>query len=94
MTFTEARHGNRIPVHLKHGDLHRVVHETVEALRVEHESQRIVVEHEGSATGDFDADRISQVLTNLVSNALRYGARGEPVLVRSLGNERALKFSR
>jgi signal transduction histidine kinase len=90
LTFTEARHGNRIPMHPQYGDLHRLVHDTVESLRLEHGSQRIVFEREGSATGDFDADRISQVLTNLVSNAIRYGAQGEPVRVRSLGNEDAL----
>jgi signal transduction histidine kinase len=90
LTFTEARHGNRIPMHPKCADLHRVVHDTVESLRLEHGSQRIVIEREGSATGDFDEDRISQILTNLVSNAIRYGAREEPVLVRTLGTESAL----
>ena len=90
LTFTEARHGNRIPVHLEHGDLRRVVHDTVESLRLEHGSQRILLDQEGSATGAFDPDRISQVLTNLVSNAIRYGAPNAPVLVRCVGTERDL----
>jgi signal transduction histidine kinase len=85
LIFTEARHGDRIHVHPQHGDLHGVVHDIVETLRFEHDDHPILFEKQGTATGAFDTDRISQLLTNLIANAIRYGTPGEPVQVRSLG---------
>ena len=37
-------------------------------------------ESRGPIWGDFDASRIDQVLSNLLSNAIRYG-RGRPIVV-------------
>jgi signal transduction histidine kinase len=90
LAFTEARHRDRIPVHIESGDLHRVVEDTVEDLRLEHSAHLIDVEHRGDGTGEFDPDRVAQIITNLVSNAVRYGTRGEPIHVRSFGTEAEL----
>jgi signal transduction histidine kinase len=92
LAFTEARHRDRIPVQLKEGDLRRVVEDTLEDLRLEHASHVITFESDGTPAGAFDPDRVAQILTNLVSNAVRYGARGEPVRVRAGGSERELVF--
>lgn len=46
------------------------------------ESNRIDLVCEGQTTGCWDADRLAQVLSNLVGNALHHGHASEPVHVR------------
>ncbi|HEY6100143.1 MAG TPA: ATP-binding protein [Anaeromyxobacter sp.] len=43
------------------------------------------VEASGDAHGEWDSDRLVQVVTNLVVNALKYGCRGTEVTVRVAG---------
>jgi signal transduction histidine kinase len=50
------------------------------------------LEASGAITGDFDASRIDQVATNLLSNAIRYG-RGKPIVVRAAAAGARARFS-
>ncbi len=63
-------------------DLAHVVDEVV--ARVADDSVRaaceLTVEHDGPAIGQWDPMRVDQVVTNLLSNALKYGA-GKPIKV-------------
>ena len=43
---------------------------------------RIVVEATGELTCQADPERLAQVLSNLIGNALQHGTAGEPVVVR------------
>ena len=49
---------------------------------------RIVLEQDGPVVGVWDPLRIEQVLTNLISNAVRYSASGSPIIVRVRGGAR------
>jgi two-component system, sensor histidine kinase and response regulator len=40
---------------------------------------RIELQREGSLQGEWDADRLSQVISNLIGNALQHGEDREPV---------------
>ncbi|HTB75433.1 MAG TPA: ATP-binding protein, partial [Polyangiaceae bacterium] len=45
----------------------------------------IVIEVVGSAVGEWDRDRLLQVFSNLVGNALHHGSEGAPVVIRCDG---------
>ncbi len=69
-------------------DLFALVDEVVSRLRPDLVKKGILVtvERSGEVTGRWDRARVDQVVTNLVSNALKYGS-GKPVAVRIVGDD-------
>ncbi|MFL5309853.1 MAG: sensor histidine kinase, partial [Myxococcales bacterium] len=57
----------------------------VEECRSAHPASEIVLETVGDATGSWDADRIEQALTNLILNAVQYGA-ASPIRVECIAS--------
>ncbi|WP_164017523.1 PAS domain-containing protein [Pyxidicoccus trucidator] len=81
LDFTQARLGGGIPVQRRPADLNELVRAVVEEVRLANPGRRIDVETRGSGAGEWDTDRLAQVVTNLLSNALRYGSETHPVRV-------------
>jgi signal transduction histidine kinase len=80
--FTYARLGKGIPTHGAAMDARAVVERAVDELRASHAGRQIRVDSSAPAVpGLWDADRVAQVVSNLVSNALQYGAREAPITV-------------
>jgi signal transduction histidine kinase len=71
-----------IPVERQSGDLESICHEAVEELRTAHPDRRIEEEYEDHGKGQWDRDRMAQVFSNLVENALNHGKPDSPVRVR------------
>lgn len=74
--------GGRLELQLADVDLGEVVQEVTERLRphAQRVGSALTVEVEPGITGRWDRLRLDQVVTNLISNALRYG-QGKPVTV-------------
>ena len=85
LDFTQARLGGRIPVNRVPGDLFDHLEDVVGELRSSHPSRSIALRLSGPGDGLWDLDRIAQVVTNLVTNALRYGDAEAPVSIRASG---------
>ena len=81
LDFTQARLGGGLPLACKQCDLHDVVKDTVDELRLAWPERTI--EHHAAGAGDgwLDPDRLAQVVINLANNALTYGAPERPVSV-------------
>jgi signal transduction histidine kinase len=71
-----------IPLNLENVDILDLVHGAVERQRAELEKSGSIVTVTGQKNihGNWDHSRIEQVLTNLISNAIKYG-NGLPILV-------------
>jgi PAS domain S-box-containing protein len=85
LDVTQARLGGGIPVDPRVIDLHALVRELVDEARAAHPRRQIVHLASEDGWGEWDADRVTQVVTNLVTNALHHSPEGTPVVVETCG---------
>ena len=83
LDFTQARLGGGLSVDPREIDLHATVAEVVEELALAYPHRELRHVREGARTCMADSDRLSQLVGNVVSNAMAYGEPGAPVTVSS-----------
>ena len=88
--YTHARLGSGVPIEPRPSRLPDVVERVTDELRAGHPDARIEVTTAGDLSGIFDPDRLAQAVSNLVTNAFRYGDTSRPVRVtaRALPGDR------
>ena len=87
LDFTQARLGGGIPIQRRGVDLHLITRAVLDEVEATHPGREVVPRLTGDAGGDWDADRIAQVVQNLLTNALRYSPVDTPVGVEVWGEE-------
>lgn len=83
MDFARSRMGDGIAVNLQSTMIEPVLLHVVEELRPTWPNRTIEVDFALDAPVMCDAARISQLLSNLLANALAHGAKDSPVIVRA-----------
>jgi signal transduction histidine kinase len=93
LDFTRSRLGRGIPIERGDADLERVVHEAVDEARASNPKRTLNVKTAGVLSGAWDAKRISQALTNLISNAIHHGGENSPIAVTATGEEEQVSIA-
>ncbi len=88
LDFTQARFGGALPLARAPMDLAEVCSEIIDAARIASAEAEVALKVEGDTRGVWDRTRLSEVVSNLVGNAIKHGPAGEPidVIVRGDGD--------
>lgn len=81
LDFTRARIGKGLPVDLAPVDLHRLVGDHLHTLQLSDPEHQLLHEAVGQGACEADADRLLQLIDNLVNNAATYGDGEHPTTV-------------
>lgn len=81
LDFTQARLGGGFALTLAPTDLAAICRDIAEELRIS-SSAEISLELAGELTGTWDTDRLSEVVSNLLGNAIDHSASGTSVVLR------------
>jgi len=87
LDFESNRLAGGMPIHREETDLETVCRTILDEVRgAVPEGPDLELHVSGRTSGNWDADRLAQALSNLVVNALQHGRRDRPVQVRIEGD--------
>jgi len=79
LDFTRTRLGGGMPIERRACDLNDIVRQVIEEAESGHPGRTFRVRAASNPIGNWDRDRLSQLLANLVRNALEHGSSETPV---------------
>jgi PAS domain S-box-containing protein len=82
LDVSRQRHGGGIPIELSTTDLHSLCKEVADEIATFATDRKIELDCEGVAVGMWDANRVTQALSNLIGNAVKHSEPGTPIGVR------------
>lgn len=88
LDFAGSRLGRRMPLKLEPNSLEKTCNAALVELRAAHPRRTFEYEQSGDLHGRYDAERIGQVLSNLLNNAVNHGDSSQSVRMRARGESR------
>jgi signal transduction histidine kinase len=89
LDFTRMRVGSGVPIFPSMCDLGDVLRQVTGEIEQAHSDAHISLEARGDLRGTWDSDRLAQVFSNLVANAVQHGERSHGVRVEADGTDSA-----
>ncbi len=77
--FTSTWLGSAMPLNREPVDLQILCREVIDGFHVTHPQRTLHFNAQGDLIGHWDAARLQQIVSNLLGNALQYGATDKPV---------------
>lgn len=81
LDFTRARLGGGYTLSLSPVSLRDIWRQVVEELETVHQDRSLIFSADSTCMGNWDADRMSQLASNLISNGLQYSPPESPVRI-------------
>ena len=86
LDFTHIRLGHGLPLQRRHIDLAEVCRLVIDESENADGNPPVRLEEIGDPIGTWDGDRLSQLVSNLLANALAHGTKDAPVIIRLDGS--------
>lgn len=86
LDFTLTRFGDTIPIQRSAMDIRRLVHDVVTEVGASYPDSNMQIDTSGDLRGEWDSQRLTQAVTNLVANAVQHGDEQAPIKVVARGN--------
>ena len=90
LDFTRNRPETGIPIQRKSVDFSELARISVDEIGLARPDVSVNLSIEGSCVGNWDADRLAQVCSNLIGNAIEHGSPNTPVTVALRGSSDAV----
>src|SRR5688572_12726717 len=85
LEYTRTRLGRAIPISPEATSMEPICKAAVDEIRAVHPERIFRLETSGELDGQFDGERLQQVLANLLDNAVQHGTGTEPITLRAYG---------
>lgn len=85
LEYTKTQLGRAIPISPQATNLDEICALALDEIRAVHPERVFKLETSGDLHGDFDPDRLQQVLSNLLNNAVQHGTRAQPITLSAQG---------
>jgi signal transduction histidine kinase len=93
LDFTRARLGGGIPIERAPMSIGKMVHDVVDEIAAANPKRRFEVETRREGNGEWDCERLTQALSNLIGNAVQHGDEGSLICVEVEGSDDAVQIS-
>jgi len=93
LEFTRTRFGDAIPIVAAEMDAGRMLEDVASEVRASYPTSVVSVRSSGDLRGRWDCERLTQAVTNLVSNAVHHGTPGAPIDIEAHGSGDELVIS-
>jgi signal transduction histidine kinase len=89
LDLARVRRGRGIPLTLRRVHLGELCQQATQELEDANPHAKLHCREVGDLTGTWDPDRLRQVMSNLVGNAVKHGTKDKPIIVEVEGSERS-----
>ncbi|MEO7456981.1 MAG: sensor histidine kinase, partial [Gemmatimonadaceae bacterium] len=86
LEFTRTRFGDAIPIDTAPMDAGKMIDDVAAEVRASHPTCVLAVHLAGDLRGRWDCERLTQAVTNLVSNAVHHGTQRAPIAIEADGS--------
>jgi signal transduction histidine kinase len=86
LDFTRSRLGSGLPIERQAMDIGKTTLDAVQEMTAAQPASVLQVDTTGDLRGEWDPGRVSQLLANLLGNAVQYGTPKSPIRVTAHGN--------
>jgi signal transduction histidine kinase len=93
LEFTRTQFGHTFPIVAAPMDAARMLDNVASEVRASYPTSDVNVRSTGDTRGCWDDERLTQAITNLVSNAVQHGTEGAPIEIEANGSTEELVIS-
>ena len=85
LEYTRTRLGRGIPIVLEADSMEKICRTAIDEIRAAHPEREFLLDTRGALEGHFDGERLQQVLSNLLNNAVQHGEKTHPITLSAYG---------